>query len=243
MLVIFDLDDTLIDTHSALMFARETVMRHFSHTPTAAALDRWQRAAQFFDSEDFALVLPLVIPGLRPERIDADEVRRMYWDCEIENVEFKAGAEDLLRCLEARAIRMALVTNGPREKQERKVKRLGLESYFTGAIIYADGVALPRKPNPAPVQQALRLCGAEPAAAFYVGDRLSDVVAARLSSVSPVVVKGPSLVIDPPASFSALDVETPLHTINHIADLLAIVDPSSASWLHRHDRPLAAGAS
>jgi phosphoglycolate phosphatase-like HAD superfamily hydrolase len=86
MLVIFDLDDTLTDTLSSLRVARERVIRHFSHAPTTAALDRWQRASHFFDSEDFALVLPLVMPGLGGQRIDVDEVRRLYWACEIENL-------------------------------------------------------------------------------------------------------------------------------------------------------------
>ncbi len=230
MVVIFDLDDTLTDTMASLSVARDKVIRHFGHTPTTAALERWQHASHFFDSEDFPHVLPLVMPGLAGRQIDVDEIRQLYWAWEIDNLTLKAGAADVLLGLAARGIEMALVTNGPRAKQERKVQRLALETYMSrGAVVYADGVHVPRKPSPAPIREALRLTGgADPAAAFYVGDGMSDVVAAHLAGVASVLVKSPSLVMDPPTSSSALAIETPLHTIDRLAELLAIVDQGQA---------------
>jgi phosphoglycolate phosphatase-like HAD superfamily hydrolase len=151
----------------------------------------------------------------------------------------KAGAEDVLRSLAARGIQMALVTNGPRAKQESKVERLGLEQYISRrAVVYADGVQVPRKPNPAPIREALRLTGADPATAYYVGDRISDVVAAHLARVAPVLVKSPSLVMDPPASSSALEIEAPLYTIERLTDLVAILgpDPAGLSRPQRRNR-------
>src|SRR6266545_927800 len=141
MVVIFDLDDTLTDTMASLSVARDKVIRHFGHTPTTAALERWQHASHFFDPEDFPHVLPLVMPGLAGRQIDVDEIRQPYWAWEIDNLTLKAGAADVLLGLAARGIEMALVTNGPRAKQERKVQRLALETYMSrGAVVYADGV-------------------------------------------------------------------------------------------------------
>jgi len=241
MLVIFDLDDTLIDTLSAQIAARERIMRHFALEPSNAAMDRWQRAAQFFDPEDFAHVLPLVIPGLHSPVVDVEDLRRLYWACEVENITLKPGVAALLRRLEELGTAMALVTGGPREVQERKVKRLGLEKYFArGAIVYSDGPRHPRSPNPAPLRQALRLCAVDPAAAYHVGDRLSDVIAAHLARVRSVLVNAPSLAADPPAADIALDIETPLHTIDHIVDLLSIVVPAPAR--RQHGDRLHAGA-
>jgi phosphoglycolate phosphatase-like HAD superfamily hydrolase len=118
MLVIFDLDDTLVDTLSAQIAARERIMRHFALEPSNAAMDR------------------------------------------------------------------------------------------------------------------LRLCAVDPAAAYHVGDRLSDVIAAHLARVRSVLVNAPSLAADPPAADIALDIETPLHTIDHIVDLLSIVVPAPARLQH-----------
>jgi putative hydrolase of the HAD superfamily len=90
--------------------------------------------------------------------------------------ELLPGAIDVLDSLQKQGIRMALLTNGAEGPQQKKIERFGLASYFDCVVI--EGAFGVGKPDPRVYQHALAALGAEPTAAWMVGDNLEWDVAA-----------------------------------------------------------------
>ncbi len=89
------------------------------------------------------------------------------------------GVTDALEHFEA--LPRAVVTNKPLEFTEAILEGLGLRRHFRAVL---GGDSLPeRKPAAAPLLEAARLCGVEPAACLMVGDSAVDVAAGKAASI------------------------------------------------------------
>jgi phosphoglycolate phosphatase len=94
------------------------------------------------------------------------------------------GVLETLRSLAGRGL--AVVTNKPMAHTEKTLKALGLESFFP-VVLGGDSLAT-RKPDPAPVLEALRQLGITPSQAVMVGDSPMDIHAARSAGVRVAAV-------------------------------------------------------
>jgi phosphoglycolate phosphatase len=75
----------------------------------------------------------------------------------------------------------AVVTNKPLEFTEGVLAGLGLRHHFAAVL---GGDSLPeRKPSAAPLLEAARICGVEPAGCLMVGDSLVDVAAGKAAGM------------------------------------------------------------
>ncbi|MBA4027995.1 MAG: TIGR01548 family HAD-type hydrolase [Planctomyces sp.] len=81
----------------------------------------------------------------------------------------------------AARMKLAVVTGRPRADAERLIRERGLEGLFGAVVCMEDA---PVKPDPAPVELALRRLGVS--SAWMVGDTVDDVAAARAAGVVPV---------------------------------------------------------
>jgi putative hydrolase of the HAD superfamily len=80
------------------------------------------------------------------------------------------GAVAALEQLRQQGTRLALVTNGDRRHQRRKIDDNGIARFFEVVVIEGEfGVG---KPDSAVYRQALRALGAAPTEAWMVGDHL-----------------------------------------------------------------------
>jgi histidinol-phosphate aminotransferase len=86
----------------------------------------------------------------------------------------------------AGAYRLAVVTGRPRRDAWEVLERSGIADLFSAVVVMEDG---PPKPDPFPVQHALRTLGVTHA--WMVGDTVDDVRAARAAGVVPVGVVPP----------------------------------------------------
>jgi putative hydrolase of the HAD superfamily len=120
--VIFDLDDTLIDTKGLLL---PDALRR-----TAAALgvpvERLDPGGKRFEEVARAL-LPLE-PGTR------DRAAREWYSPDVPPLEPLPGTRELLRFLAGWCVRM-LVTRGDPARQRRKIERCALEGSFEAIVI------------------------------------------------------------------------------------------------------------
>ena len=78
------------------------------------------------------------------------------------------------------------MTGRPRSDAERFLNEQGIADFFSVVVCREDG---PLKPDPGPVQKALRLLGAQ--TAWMLGDTPDDVIAGRDAAVIPVGVRAP----------------------------------------------------
>ncbi|TYP79537.1 HAD family hydrolase [Paenibacillus methanolicus] len=99
------------------------------------------------------------------------------------------GALDALRELQARGVKLGLITNGSSRSQQAKIDRSGFRPLFD-AIIVSDEVSI-KKPDPAIFHLALAKLGVQPHHAVYVGDHpVNDVDAAIRAGLQAVWLRG-----------------------------------------------------
>src|SRR5580692_12913277 len=87
-----------------------------------------------------------------------------------------AGARRVLRTLAAE-FELGIVTSGNRARVRRQLREFGLADYFSACVCNED--AAKKKPNPAPLQLALKRLGLAPEQCVYVGDTAEDIEMAR----------------------------------------------------------------
>ena len=120
--VIFDLDDTLIDTRNVLLpLAMERVARAIG-----VPVDRLNHRAKKIDE----LLAP--IEGLSEEQ--RAKAAAAWYEPEVPPLEPLPGARELLDRLRGR-VRLFLLTRGDPDRQRAKVAQCGLGPYFEDVVI------------------------------------------------------------------------------------------------------------
>ncbi len=93
------------------------------------------------------------------------------------------GCLDLLK--EAK-LKLALVSNGSRDRVERELVKFDLKRYFDVVVFGEKKEEL--KPSPVMLERALGVMGVEPRKAVYVGDSPADVQAAKNAGVPSMAI-------------------------------------------------------
>lgn len=202
-LILFDLDDTLIDHQGAALAAITGMVARFpaAQRPGAELADRWstltrRHLAEFLAGEcSFAEQRRRRLRGFLPllgESVPEDAVLDA-WFAEHYLPAYEAAWRihiDVRPCLSALAClpttpRRAVLTNGDARQQRAKLDRFGLLDAFDAVLTPADlGVA---KPDPACFTLACRRLSVDPGAAISVGDWLEgDAVAAAHAGLTGI---------------------------------------------------------
>lgn len=202
--IVFDLDDTLIQTNAASAITWEGLAREFARELSVAedvfssALDEsrkwfWDDAQRHKTwrlrmGESSAEVLRLTnlrlgltaAPDAMLERFANSYVQRFF-----DALELFPDARKVLDALHARGTRLALITNGGAEWQRRKIDLHALENEFECIVVEGEfGVG---KPDPRTYQHALSTLGVDAAETWMVGDRLDwDVLAPQSVGITGV---------------------------------------------------------
>lgn len=190
--VLFDLDGTLFDRHTAvtrlaLDQARDLAPLLGTTTPAHFAQRLVTLDARGYVKKPLAyrqlvdeLGLDARHPRLQPELLSEDFFRR-YAD---HSVAFD-GARETLTALRQQGLRIAVVTNGRVAVQRAKLEALGLLP-LVDAVLISEAEGL-RKPDVALFQRALDRLGARADEAVHVGDHPdNDVRAARAAGLRAV---------------------------------------------------------
>ena len=110
--------------------------------------------------------------GRVPDPLLLERWETDYWERVKAMTRVFPEAEDVLRRLQERAYRLALITNAQGQREEGK-HRLGgypeLEHLFEVIVVAGEG-GIPPKPDPAPFRLCLDKMGLAPEEALYVGD-------------------------------------------------------------------------
>jgi phosphoglycolate phosphatase len=192
--VLFDLDGTLVDSVEDILVAVNRLLAELG-MPTrsrdevtmwvgngARMLVERAMAGRF---EGFA---GLADATARHAQADAamPRFRAIYQDICVDHTLPLVGAHESLSYAQACGLGVAIVTNKPLAPTERIVDALGWRP-FVSVVIGGDSLPV-RKPDPAPLHEAMRRLGA--ATAWMVGDSANDVGAARNAGIPSIVVRG-----------------------------------------------------
>ncbi len=182
--VFFDMDDTLLDSTSALAEAWDRLRGRRADTPPGVDWDRLRPLFERFAFEEWML-------GERPDRYDSPEdILARAWERVLSESrqpnlgdpkalarDFVSGMEEswrlfddvepVLEGLQGR-YRLAVVTNGGNDFQHRKFERLGLKRWFDAVFVAEECQAA--KPHPEHFLFACRHLGVDAHLCLMVGD-------------------------------------------------------------------------
>ncbi len=178
--ILFDLDDTLIDSFQARVEALQQAFTGTGVLPsTAVEFLRNLKGGQLMTA------LAQLETEAGSEYGLIDRYRNAYWNKEIGVLTLYPGVEPLLRELHSRGVKLGVVTQKGREFQvgERRagaaeeMAELGISDMFSVIVGFED--VSNYKPHPEGVNLALRWLGVTPYETLVVGDSAADIGAAR----------------------------------------------------------------
>ncbi|GGB04864.1 HAD family hydrolase [Agarivorans gilvus] len=180
--LMFDLDDTLVDDGQATASAAKALFQHYQPQQEAAALTHWQRALKKY-YPDF-LQAKISASEMRQARArealqmpqlsdaEAEQAFEYFMQQYIAATQLYAESLACLAQLRQQGWRLALVSNGPEDMQQRKVTAAGLNPYFEFVLTAeAAGAA---KPKAAIFQQAAQRAQVSLSQCCYIGDNLAN---------------------------------------------------------------------
>jgi len=181
--VAFDLDGTLADTAPDLTASLNHTLRTLGRDPIPEA-----RVRHLVGHGARALIRR----GLTETGTAAEELVEegfpifidYYADHICEGTRPYDGVEEALDVLAARGVALAICTNKPEALTFALLEALGWTDRFRG-IVGADTLPV-RKPDPAPLREAIARAGGGPAA--FVGDSITDADTARAAAIPLIAV-------------------------------------------------------
>ena len=205
--VLFDLDGTLIDSAPDLAAAANELRAVHGLEPLALEQLRPMVGSGARGMVGVAFGLKPGEAGYEPLRVAFLElyVRRMLTLTRV----FEA-VHPVLDALDEQGIRWGVVTNKAMSMAQPITESLGLAAR---AAVVIGGDSTPHtKPHPAPLLEAARRLGIEPAACVYVGDDARDVQAGRAAGMATIA-----------AAWGYLGQGEPVHAwgADHVSDVPA----------------------
>lgn len=193
--VVFDLDGTLVDTAADLVAAANACFRALGH---GDLLDPVRDADTALKGGRPMLRLGFARLGTGDEAsVEAEYPRLLeHYEAHIDtHSRLYPGVEDAVSRLRAAGMATAICTNKPERLAAILMRSLKADGWFD-ALVGADTLPV-RKPDPAPLHEAVRRAGGPDARAILVGDTLTDHETARRAGVPSVLVafgpEGPGL--------------------------------------------------
>ncbi|HIW71068.1 MAG TPA: HAD family hydrolase [Candidatus Levilactobacillus faecigallinarum] len=169
---IFDIDGTLLDTEAMYMTSLQAILHERGIEKSYAEL------ATTFGIPSKDALLRLKIPAWEDVLALWGPRTQDYRD----TVAIYAGVTAALADLKARGAQLAIMTSKRQFEYDRDVVSLGLDQYFSQAIV-AEDVAN-GKPAPDGILLAMQRLGSTSADTVYVGDTIYDQEAAHAAGVA-----------------------------------------------------------
>jgi putative hydrolase of the HAD superfamily len=171
MLLMLDLDNTLVDRNAAFRLVVVDLLAE--HGLPLAEAD-WVMAVDrdgFAPREEVLRAMTARFGASLPE----DRIRDLLDGGAASRVELDQPTRSALEAARADGWRLAIVTNGRVLQQEKKIRRTGLDALVDGWVV-SEGVGH-RKPEPEIFHAAARAVGTDLSAAWMVGDSASADIA------------------------------------------------------------------
>ncbi|HYD29901.1 MAG TPA: HAD family hydrolase [Azospirillaceae bacterium] len=204
--VLFDWDNTLVDTWGCIHAALSATLMAMGHAPWTEEETRARVRQSLRDS----------FPRMFGNRWQ--EARDVFYDTfaaiHIERLRPMAGAETLLTALAGRGVYLGVVSNKTGTFLREEADALGWTRFFGRLVGAADAVR--DKPDPAPVLMALEPSGLTPCRdVWFVGDADIDMECAHGAGCLPVFVG--------PEAEAACDRFPPVHRFDTCDALCTLV--------------------
>jgi HAD superfamily hydrolase (TIGR01549 family) len=182
--VLFDLDDTLLDSWNARVYALQSV---FSHANIS------NHDAELFLQKSLGTPLNEALNQLAVQQdLDSDSLfkyyRHCYWTKKPGLISLYRGVKEMLEKLHSLGIKLGIVTlkarflevEGRRAGTVRELEELGVDHLFSVIVGFEDVKHF--KPHPEGIYLALNHLASQPHETLVVGDSASDIAAATAAN-------------------------------------------------------------
>lgn len=185
--VIFDLDQTLIDSLEAVTEASNagTALLGLKPVPKEVLAPCLGKGLSMSDM--LLELYPSVFKEEQKLQTCQSEIRNVYLQLEPEKVFLKPGAKRTIKHLKQRGIKIGVVT-GRRSKEESKwleLRRLSNHQYIDSMVTAAE---VPGKPVPDGLIKCMGELGLYPEECIFVGDSQLDIIAGEKAGVKTVAL-------------------------------------------------------
>lgn len=178
--VLFDLDDTLLDSMAARVKTLE-------HVFSKAHITRFEPERYLRDLQGTPLETALIklAAELNIQTDLFEEYRRFYWSKEKGLLRLYPGVAEMLERLRKQKLKLGLVTTKTMNFEHEgraggavtELAELGIDGIFSTMVGFED--VIQRKPHPEGIKLALSRLNLAPHEAVMVGDSASDIKAAQ----------------------------------------------------------------
>lgn len=206
--VVFDWDNTLIDSWTCIQAATNATLKHMGHAEWTMEETRARVAKSLRDS----------FPVLFGDRWEEarDHFYATFRAIHLDYLQPLPCSAEMLAELQAHGLWLAVVSNKNGGFLRREAEQLGWSRYFGRLVGATDAAA--DKPSPAPVAMALEGSGIAPGPeVWFVGDAAIDMECALNSGCTPVLVRP-----EPPAA-GEFDHAPPVCHLAGCGDFTALV--------------------
>lgn len=183
--VVFDLDGTLADTSADLLAAANACFRGLGH---GDVLDKRDTLTAFHGGRAMLRLGFSRLTGYTEADVDLQYPMLLaaYSDAIDTHTTLYPGAVKAVEGLRDAGFALAICTNKPAGLAETLTQRLGIRGLF-GALIGADTLPV-RKPDPAPLFEAIARVGGDARRALLIGDTQTDRDTGRAAGVPVALV-------------------------------------------------------
>lgn len=209
--VLFDFDGTIMDTNSFILQSWQHTFR------TVEGRERPQEEIIETFGEPLAVTMEKLLPQI-PVEEGIDIYRSYHYDNFTELIEVFPGIPELLKKLKSRGYRTAIVTSRLRRSTEMGLNKYNMQQYFD-VIVTCDDTDK-HKPDPEPVNIALKRLGSKPEEAIMVGDSMFDIICAKNAGVKTALVSW-ALAVSEADKYGE---NAPDHILETAEDLLNILE-------------------
>lgn len=165
--MLFDVDNTLIDTGPLILWALKHVSPRAVRKGTMEALRT---------SSPQRILRALGLPGAR-------EAYRKWYTCLGRTAQLlDSNTPAVLEKLRGRGVRLGVVTSSPKWAADLLLTHCDIREYFRNCLV-TYGTCRRRKPHPDPIHSAMSKLSCCPDEVLFVGDSRNDVLAAKNAGV------------------------------------------------------------
>ncbi len=227
--VYFDLDDTLVDTTSAVIEAYAAALAEVRPAVVDAGLVPPSEAVEEELTGTFGSTMPdeYLNAWLYEAGVDGDLRRELaargtaIFQRRTSEIEPFPEARPVLEWLAGEGIGRGVITDGRLDEQRAKLAYAGLAELIGPMFISEDYPVFKGKPSVAMFEDALAAADAPARAVIYVGDRAKDVIGANLAGmVSVRVLQGWANRRPPTKSFAAAQPDYVIANLGELPDII-----------------------
>jgi phosphoglycolate phosphatase-like HAD superfamily hydrolase len=167
MLVVFDLDGTLVDS-------AKTMAKCWAAVQDQTGVHEIPFGSYF---SHIGIPFEAILERINFPRQLISQARKVYFSTasnEAGNTPLFNGVYDMLKDLNARGVRMSILTSKTSGATEVILGKTGIRDFFECLMCPDTSPHLSWKPNPAPLMDTMLRLGEEPQTTVYVGDMSVD---------------------------------------------------------------------